>query len=251
MTKWNANLYDAKHQFVSKYGEGLISFLQPKQGESVLDVGCGTGDLANQIAIQGATVIGVDAASTMIEQAKEKYPHIEFNVKNVKNLGYDNQFDAIFSNATLHWVKEPDEAIASMFQALKHGGRLVAEMGGHGNIQSIAKATEKAMNDLGLEYKAEKFPWFFPTVAEYTKLLDAQGFTVQYMELYNRPTELDGEDGVRNWLKMFSNSLFEDLTEEQKEQVYEAAENQLRKQIYQDGKWIADYCRLRFVAYKA
>lgn len=249
-TKWNANLYDDKHQFVSKYGEGLISFLQPKNGEHILDVGCGTGDLANQIDTYGATVIGVDATATMIEQAQQKYTHIQFDVRDVKNLGFDNQFDAIFSNATLHWVKEPDKALASMFKTLKKGGRLVAEMGGSGNIQSIAQATEQTMNALNFDYQAEKFPWYFPTVAEYTKLLDEQGFTVQYIELYERPTELAGEDGVQNWLKMFSNSLFEHLSDEQKQQVYEEAEKRLRGQIYHDGKWIADYCRLRFIAYK-
>lgn len=249
MTTWNASLYDNKHQFVSKFGEGLLSFLQPQKNETILDVGCGTGDLANRIS-EYASIVGVDASKSMIAQAQKKYPHISFDVKDVRNLGYHEQFDAIFSNATLHWVKEPKEALASMFKSLKKGGRFVGEFGGYGNILSIIEALQEAMSALQFEYKAEKFPWYFPTVAEYTKLLDEQGFTVQYIELYDRPTELDGEDGIRNWLKMFSNSLLEHLTEQQKNQVYSQAERCLRDRIYHDGKWIADYRRLRFIAYK-
>lgn len=249
MTTWNASLYDNKHQFVSKFGEGLLSFLQPQKNETILDVGCGTGDLANRIS-EYASIVGVDASKSMIAQAQKKYPHISFDVKDVRNLGYHEQFDAIFSNATLHWVKEPKEALASMFKSLKKGGRFVGEFGGYGNILSIIEALQEAMSALQFEYKAEKFPWYFPTVAEYTKLLDEQGFTVQYIELYDRPTELVGEDGIRNWLKMFSNSLLEHLTEQQKNQVYSQAERCLRDRIYHDGKWIADYRRLRFIAYK-
>lgn len=250
MTQWNAKLYDSKHQFVSNYGEGLISLLNPLEGERILDVGCGTGDLAQQIASYHTQVVGIDAAPTMIEQAKVKYPHLNFEVADVTALSYNNAFDAIFSNAALHWVKPQTLAIQSMYNALKKGGRLVVEMGGHGNIQSITTALKQAMNALNFAYDEEAFPWFFPTVAEYTKLLDAQGFSVQYIELYERPTELHGEDGVKNWLKMFSGSLLKHLNETEKEQVYTEAENRLREHLFIDGKWVADYCRLRFTAYK-
>lgn len=250
MTTWNANLYDSKHQFVSNYGKDLITLLKPKKDEHILDVGCGTGDLTMQIHAIGVEVVGIDAATTMIEQAKTKYPSVQFEVRDARDLNFEEQFDAVFSNAALHWVKEANQALASINKALKKGGRFVAELGGAGNIQSITNAVEKAMDQLQLPYKPEKFPWYFPTIAEYTKLLDANGFTVQYIELYDRPTELEGEEGIRNWLTMFSHSLFEHLSAQQKQQVMNEAEKHLRTQIYHNGKWIADYCRLRFVAYK-
>ncbi|MFF3102375.1 methyltransferase domain-containing protein [Viridibacillus arvi] len=247
---WNATLYDTKHQFVSKYGEGLISFLNPQAGEQILDVGCGTGDLAAQIAESASKVIGIDQSASMIEQASQKFKHIPFQVKDAQNLGYSNQFDAVFSNAALHWMKSQEKAVASIYEALKDGGRFVAELGGKGNIQSIVEAIQQSFRELGYEYKAEKFPWYFPSVAEYVALLDEHGFNVHYVELYNRPTELSGEDGILNWLNMFSDSLLEHLTKIEKEKVIKRTEEHLKTTLYQDGKWIADYYRLRVLATK-
>ena len=140
MSNWNAQLYDNKHQFVSNYGEDLLGLLDPQQGEHILDVGCGTGDLAQQITKSGATVHGIDNAASMIHQAQIKYPHIQFNVEDATKLPFNEQFDAIFTNAALHWIKTPELVIASMFTSLKKGGRLVGEMGGYGNVQSIIDA---------------------------------------------------------------------------------------------------------------
>lgn len=250
MSKWNAELYDQKHQFVSKYGENLVTILAPKKGETILDVGCGTGDLANQIAQSGADVTGVDFAHSMIEEAQRKYPSITFDVQDASNLPYTELFDAVFSNAALHWIKTPERAVNSIYQVLKNGGRFVGEMGGFGNIQSIVDAVQQTTANLQLEYRKEQFPWYFPTVQVYTQLLQATGFHVDHIELYERPTKLDGEDGMMNWLKMFSDSLFVHLTNEQKHEVYEETQKILRATCYHNGEWTADYCRLRFIAHK-
>jgi trans-aconitate methyltransferase len=136
-TSWNANLYQDKHRFVWQYGEDLLQLLNPQAGELILDLGCGTGQLTEKISQFGAEVLGVDNSATMIEKARENYPHLRFEVADARNLQIDQPLDAVFSNATLHWIKEPEAAIASIHQALKLGGRFVAEFGGKGNIQHI------------------------------------------------------------------------------------------------------------------
>jgi trans-aconitate methyltransferase len=130
---WNAKLYDDKHGFVSKYGEDLLGWLDPVNGERILDVGCGTGQLAAQIAQHGAKVTGFDYSAQMIEKARAAYPEIPFDIMDARNFHYDQPFDALFSNAALHWINEPEAVIGSMYRALKPGGRLVIEMGGKGN----------------------------------------------------------------------------------------------------------------------
>lgn len=134
---WDANLYDNKHSFVSKYGKSLVELLAPKKGEKVLDLGCGTGDLANTLYKYGGEIVGVDKSENMVKQAINKYPHIQFMVQDVTNLAYHSEFDAVFSNATLHWVQPPIQALYGIYQSLKQGGRFVAEFGGKGNIQTI------------------------------------------------------------------------------------------------------------------
>lgn len=249
-TKWNASLYDQKHDFISKFGESLIDILAPKENERVLDVGCGTGDLAHEITSHGASVYGTDASLDMIIAAKQKYPSIEFDTLDATDMPFSNQFDAVFSNAALHWMKQQDKVIQNIYNALKPNGRFVAEMGGHGNIASIRGALKQSMAALDFSYIDEYFPWYFPTEEEYQAKLESVGFTVETMYLYERPTPLQGEDGLRNWLKMFSNNLLQHLTDTEKEQVYAKCEELLKPTYFHGDEWIADYCRLRFVAYK-
>lgn len=250
MTHWNAGLYDTKHQFVSKYGEGLLDLLDAKENEVILDLGCGTGDLAQQISLTGAQVVGVDYAVSMVEQAKAKYPHIDFQQMDATKLPFVEAFDGIFTNAALHWIKTPEIVIRNMYNSLKNGGRLVGEMGGHGNIKSIVDATLQAMTELAFDYKDERFPWYFPSVVEYRALLEQAGFTVNYIELYDRPTALEGENGLLNWLNMFSQSIFADLSDSEQQAAHHKVQSILRGSNYSDGIWTADYRRLRFVAIK-
>lgn len=249
-TIWNASLYDQKHDFVSKFGGSLVEVLAPKEGERILDVGCGTGDLAFEIDSQGATVVGTDASEEMILAAKQKYPMIEFSTQDAAAMHFANEFDAVFSNAALHWMKQQDKVIQNIYSALKPNGRFVAEMGGHGNISSIVGALKQSMEALNYPYNEEFFPWYFPTIEEYQTLLENAGFTVETIYLYERPTPLQGEDGLRNWLKMFSFNILQQLTDDEKDQVYAKCEALLKPNYYNDNKWIADYWRLRFVAYK-
>lgn len=250
MTSWDATLYDNKHKFVSNYGENLVSFLNPQKGEHILDVGCGTGDLAHDISTSGATVTGIDAAQSMIEAAKEKYPDIHFSVQDGEQFSFDPQFHAVFSNAAIHWMKNQQKVVQNCYAALLPSGRFVAELGGANNIQSIVDAIKEASDRLSIPYEAALFPWVFPTKEEMSKLLINAGFNVITIEHYERPTPLVGEDGIRNWLDMFSNNMFKKLTNNEKEAIYSECERILRPRIYKENIWVADYWRLRFIAQK-
>lgn len=247
---WNAELYDGKHSFVSKYGEDLVELLAPRQGEAILDVGCGTGDLAYKLYERGANVIGIDQSKKMIEQAKKKYPFITFEVQNVVHLSYENAFDAVFSNATLHWVKQPKAALSCMYRALKRNGRFVAELGGKGNVQMIVDELIKQLKAFGVDDIEEKFLWYFPSIGEYATLMEEVGFRVVFAQHFDRPTPLEGERGLAHWLNMFAASMFEDVSEEMKEAIVVNVENSLRNVLFQENRWFADYKRIRVIGIK-
>ncbi|MBW4600988.1 MAG: class I SAM-dependent methyltransferase [Calothrix sp. FI2-JRJ7] len=237
---WNASLYEGKHAFVWQYGEDLLNLLSPQQGEKILDVGCGTGQLAAKIADTGAIVTGIDASAAMVEKAKLNYPNLEFAVADARLLEFDTEFDAVFSNATLHWIPEAVDVINSIHRALKPGGRFVAEFGGKGNVKLITDALYQA-----LENKSPS-PWYFPSIGEYTALLEKHGFDVSYAVLFDRPTPLpDGEAGLRNWLMMFASRFFANSTQQE---VIKTVEEQLKPILYKNGTWTADYRRLRIIA---
>ncbi|MEH2350681.1 MAG: methyltransferase domain-containing protein [Nostoc sp.] len=247
---WDATLYEDKHAFVWQYGEDLLKFLNPQPGESILDLGCGTGQLTEKIAQAGAEVMGVDYASEMIEKARENYPHIRFEVADAREFQVDKPLDAVFSNAVLHWVKEADSAIASIHKSLKPGGRFVAEFGGKGNVLAIATALESALEAINISAQALN-PWYFPSIGEYASLLEQQGFDVIHAMLFPRPTPLaEGEAGMANWIQMFASPFFAGLSGEQQIQVIRVVEKYLKPTLYQQGVWTADYRRIRIVAIK-
>lgn len=248
--QWNTHLYDDKHRFVSQYGEEVIDLLAPQAGELILDIGCGTGDLAELITQQGADVIGIDSSTEMIEAAKIKYPHIKFEVKSASNFSYDFQFDAIFSNATLHWVLEYEEAIKCIYQALKPSGRFVAEFGGRGNVSNIVDALKLQLIKRGYSEIANKPVWYFPSLAEYASLLEQQGFRVVFAAHFDRETLLKSDDGIKNWLQMFGKLYLQDLDKDVVESIVNEVENQIRPTNYKNGSWYADYVRLRIMAIK-
>ncbi|MBD3107941.1 methyltransferase domain-containing protein [Bacillus sp. AGMB 02131] len=245
-TSWNANLYDTKHGFVSKYGNELVDLLAPVAGERILDLGCGTGDLAKRLTELEVEVVGVDQSESMVQQAKAKYPEIAFEVQDATKLPYDNEFDAVFSNAVLHWVKEPEQALAGIYRSLKPGGRFVAEFGGKDNVQAIISAIISQLP----EFAANQFPWYYPSIGEYATLMETAGFRVTFACHFDRPTPLDGENGLRNWIDMFAGSFFEGISTEQQAFIIEKVEEQLKPVLFVDGKWIADYKRLRVVGIK-
>ncbi|WP_141604185.1 class I SAM-dependent methyltransferase [Terrilactibacillus laevilacticus] len=247
--QWNSNLYDTKIDFVSKLGQGIFDILDPKQGERILDLGCGTGDLCAKIKEAGSFPIGIDLSESMIERARLKYPNIPFHSQNAIDYRTNEPFDAVFSNAALHWIKQTDETIETVHQALKKGGRFVAEFGGKGNIETISKAIENTLKEHGYNMEGRN-PWYFPSLAEYSTKLEAHGFRVIHASHFDRPTELKGEDGLKDWLDMFSDDFFFDIPLQIKHQMYDAIINEAKPKLLQDGKWIADYKRLRIVAVK-
>lgn len=249
--KWIANLYNDKHAFVYQYGESLVELLAPKSGERILDVGCGSGQLTAKISELGATVIGIDSSSEMIADAKLKFPRIEFLVKDAADFNFTEPFDAIFSNAALHWVLKKEEAIKRMYRSLKAGGRLVAEFGGKGNVQTIVNQLRLSLSNRGYEENANLELWYFPSVGEYTTLLEKYGFRVTLAQHYDRPTELaDSESGIKDWLEMFGNAFFKDVHQAAKEEIKEEVQQMIKDTCFSNGKWYADYKRIRVVAIK-
>lgn len=248
---WNATLYENKHAFVWQYGEDLLQLLNPKQGEHILDLGCGTGQLTEKIATSAAVVMGIDNAPAMISKAKQNYPHLRFDVADGRNFQVEQPLDAVFSNAALHWIKEPDAVINCVHQALKPGGRFVAEFGGKGNVQAITTALETALEQIGISQPQALNPWYYPSIGEYATRLEKHGFDVNYAVLFARPTPLaDADAGMANWIKMFAIAYLAELSHEQQLQVISKVEESLKSTLYQDKTWMADYRRIRIVAFK-
>jgi trans-aconitate 2-methyltransferase len=182
----------------------------------------------------------------MIEEARRNYPQLQFAVGDARDFAFDKPFDAVLSNATLHWVKPPENVIACLARALKPRGRFVAEFGGRGNVRAIVHALSHASAAIGLgEWP---MPWYFPSIAEYTSLLEAGGFETTFAALFARPTPLQGADGMRQWVAMFAASLLDSVPAERREEFLTLVETRLRPTLYRDGGWIADYRRLRVVA---
>jgi len=245
---WNTALYDGKHSFVTKYGEDVLALLAPKAGERILDLGCGTGHLTQQIADAGAHVIGLDSSPEMIEAARRTYTTIEFVLADATAFSFTEKFDAVFSNATLHWVRPPDAAVKCIADAIKPAGRFVAEFGSKGNITNIRAAVRNVYRELTGDDKPDEY--YFPSIGEYATLLEQHGMEVQAAWLFDRPTPLEGEDGMTNWIKMFSAGMLRGATTDHIHRATAIAERTLRETNYQNGKWFADYRRIRIVAYK-
>jgi trans-aconitate methyltransferase len=248
---WNPELYNSKHDFVWKYGSDVVSLLSPRTGEQILDLGCGTGHLTAQMAESGAQVTGVDSSTDMIAAAREAYPNLEFQIADARNLPFREEFDAVFSNATLHWVPEAAEALRSIRQALRPGGRFVAEFGGKRNIRTMVEAFDRALEELGTGISGEMRPWYYPSVSEYATLAETNGFEVRFITLFDRPTELaDGAAGLANWIKMFCTAYLETVGPSRQDEFIRRVEDLLRPKLFHDGQWRADYRRLRLLAYK-
>lgn len=246
---WNTSLYDQKHAFVFEFGKGLVSLLDPQPGERILDIGCGTGHLASEIAERGAHVVGIDSSPAMIEAARQAYPDLTFQVEDAQSFSFAEPFDAIFSNATLHWINEPEKAVKCIAAALKPGGRLVAEFGGKGNVATIVTAAQHAIEEIEGDWVESG--WYFPSIGEYASLLETHGFETQSALLYDRPTRLEeGEQGLRNWLLMFGEHILENVDDDIKQRVIQQVEERTRPKLFKDGYWFADYRRLRVVARK-
>jgi trans-aconitate methyltransferase len=249
--QWDASEYDAKHAFVYEKAKGLVDLLKPKAGERILDLGCGTGVLTSEIAARGAEVLGIDRSIEMIEQAKSKFPALQFEVADARELKFDSAFDAVFSNAVLHWIPEPEKVVVGIARALKPSGRFVAEFGGKGNIQTLVSGFHAAFASLGIKEPEGVSPWFYPGIGEYASLLEKNGLEVQQASLFERPTVLeDGTRGLENWIRVFRRTFVEKMGEETTAKWIKEVERICRPKLFHDGDWVLDYRRLRLVALK-
>lgn len=251
--KWNAELYNQKHDFIFKYGENVLEILEPKAGERILDLGCGSGYLTHLIRQEGAEVLGLDSSAEMISKAKQNYPETRFRVADATTLGYNASFNAIFSNAVLHWIKAEDQPkmMNAVFKALKPGGRFVAEMGGKGNVDLMILTLRKILAKYSYQQQSKMNYLFFPSVGEYTSMLEKAGFKVSYAALFDRETLLqDQAEGVKKWITMFASDFFIGVKEARQQQILQELTQQLQPYYERNGEWYADYKRLRFIAIK-
>lgn len=239
---WNPESYAKNARFVSELGEPLLELLQLVPGEKILDLGCGDGALTEKLVAAGGLVLGMDASYAQVQAARQRGLNAE--VCRAEDLPFVEEFDAIFSNATLHWVKDQATALAKIYRSLKPGGRFVAELGGFGCVETIRKALHEALQRRGIDPLAYD-PWFFPTADEYNTLLQAQGFEVDSMVLFPRPTPLPGD--ISAWLETFAQPFLLAISPNDWEVCIAEVREQVRSTLFHGEQgWVADYVRLRF-----
>jgi trans-aconitate methyltransferase len=241
---WDPIAYQQHARFVSDLGGPILDLLDAKQGERILDLGCGDGALTRKLADAGCEVIGVDSSAPMVEAARAL--GLEARVMDGASLDFQASFDAVFSNAALHWMPQAEAVLAGVWRALKPGGRFVAEFGGHGNVATIVHALHAA---LAARHAAIPQPWFFPTPEQYRDLLEKQGFTVESVTLTPRPTLLPGD--VRAWLTTLAQPFLAGVAEQERPAFLASLMESLRPAMCDtEGKWWADYVRIRCRASK-
>ncbi len=246
--RWDAVRYDQSFGYVAGFGTPLVDLLDPRPGERVLDLGCGTGTLTAEIARRGADVLGLDAAADMVAAARAKHPAGRFERADGHDFAVPDQVDAVFSNAALHWMTRPRAVLASVRRALRPGGRFVAEMGAAGNCATLINGLRTAAAEAGLPAPAP-LPWYFPTPAEYATLLERAGFTVRSLQRFERPTPLSPEtNGAADWWLMFGAPVLRGYPEFALGPLLERVNEITRPTLAPDGVWVADYVRLRFTA---
>ena len=241
---WNPTDYAQIGAFVPALGAGVLEWLDPKPGERILDLGCGDGQLTAKIVAAGAEVVGVDASAAMVEGALAK--GIDARVCNAEELPFNAEFDAVFSNAALHWVRGQDAMMAGVKRALKPGGRFVAEMGGHGNVAAILVALTAVLERHGCA-DLEDGVNYYPTPKGYSARLASHGFFVEQIQLIPRPTPLPA--GMHAWLTTFRKGVLDAVPEALRQKVVDETVALLAPALCDEqGNWTGDYVRLRFIA---
>ena len=242
MNRWTSDSYRTNAAYVPALGAAVLELLNARVGERILDIGCGEGALTEKIVGAGATVVGVDASADMVAAATAR--GLDARVMNAERLLFVHEFDAVFSNAALHWVRDHDAMLAGVHRALKPGGRFVAEFGGHGNIAAIQVAIRSVLAHRGWKTSVHRY---YATPAEYTARLEAHGFGVRSIDLIPRPTPLP--TGMRGWLETFERATLDGLAPDQRESFLQEVEELLREEVCDSyGNWTAHYVRLRFLA---
>jgi len=241
---WNATQYADNARFVSDLGAPVLDLLAPEPGMRILDIGCGDGALTAKIVAAGASVLAIDHSPSQIQASIEL--GLDARQMSALDLTFEAEFDGVFSNAALHWIKPPEQVVANVARALKPGGRFVGEFGGAGNVEKIRIASIRALNARGLDGEAAN-PWYFPTAEEYGALLTAHGFTVESAELIPRPTPLPGR--MADWIKTLAQDFVTPVPEAERDAFLDGIEQALSADLLNDeGIWTADYVRLRFAA---
>jgi SAM-dependent methyltransferase len=241
---WHAGRYASNARFVAELGLPVVALLDPRPGERILDLGCGDGALTERLAGLGCSVVGVDSAPEMVAATRAR--GLDAQVVDGEALTFEAAFDAVFSNAALHWMRRPDAVIAGVRRALVPGGRFVGEFGGHGNVAAITVALVAVLERRGLD-GAAAIPWYFPTPEDWRRRLEAQGFTVESLELIPRPTPLPTD--MAGWLDTFAGAFLGRLPAPQRATARDEVLDLLRPCLCDDrGRWTADYVRLRFAA---
>lgn len=241
---WNAARYAADCRFVADLGAPVLDLLNPRPGEQILDVGCGDGVLTAKIAAAGATVTGIDSAPDMVAASLQHGLHAR--LMDAESIAFAEPFDAVFSNAALHWVKAAEPVIAGVWRSLKPGGRFVAEFGGFGNCAAVRLALAVVLGEYGLDANALS-PWYFPTDLEYRALLEKAGFVVEEIGLIGRPTRIP--TNLRAWLENFGQSFVAPLPRADHARVFEQVSDLLIPFLRDEtGGWTVDYVRLRVKA---
>ena len=244
MKDWSAQQYAQNARFVSDLGMPVVELLAPRRDERILDLGCGDGALTAEIAKSGCALVAVDASPDMVAATRAR--GLDACIASGEALAFDAEFDAVFSNAALHWMKSAPAVIDGVWRALRPGGRFVGEMGAKGNIALIHEAVNAALTSRG---RAPVDPWFFPTAAEYRGLLEQRGFVVDEVVEFARPTRLPGD--IHGWLKAFGHAFVAGLPQSVQEEFVTEVRQRLQPRLMAaDGTWTADYVRLRFSAHK-
>lgn len=247
-SRWNPADYIANASFVPALGAQVLALLDPQPGEEILDLGCGDGALTRKLVAAGARVVGIDASGDMVAAAKAR--GLDARIGDGQHMNFRSEFDAVFSNAALHWMLDPPAVAASVFEALKPGGRFVGEMGGEGNIATLRAGLRAELGARG--YPVPNYdPQWYPSPDAFTSVYRAAGFVDIHAELIPRPTPLP--DGITGWLRVFRSGFMDTAKVPDMEQpaIAEAVERRLAPQLQQpDGSWLADYVRLRFTMKK-
>ncbi len=243
---WDPQQYGRHARYVSDLGRAVVELLAPRPGERILDLGCGDGALTQELVGLGCTVVGVDASPAMVAAARAR--GLDVRLMDGHALNFSEEFDAVFSNAALHWMTRPDDVLRGVWRALRPGGRFVGELGGAGNVATLVGALRTALARRGIRFDAVN-PWYFPSAQEYRRRLEGHGFLVTHIALLPRPTPLPA--GLRPWLETFARGLLALLPDDQRGAFVDEVVDSCRPHLCDArGNWTADYVRLRFAARK-
>jgi trans-aconitate methyltransferase len=244
---WDPARYERHAAFVAELGQPVVDLLAPRAGDRVLDLGCGDGRLTEALVAAGCVVVGVDSSEEQVAAARAR--GLDARVMDAQALDFEGEFDAVFSNAALHWMKQPARVLDGVRRALRPAGRFVGELGAHGNVSTVCAGVAEALGRRGLRY-GDLDPWYYPTADEYRLALEEAGFAVESLVTFARPTTLPGD--LTGWLETFARAFLAPLPDAERPRFCREVAGALAPALSRpDGTWFVDYVRLRFAARKA